>query len=130
MTVAAAPRLGNVLVERGYLTLDNLQSALEYQQHSGRNRLLGEILVDLEYCTDEQILECLAAENGVPYASAHSQHARQASTSAPSWRGRSQLPHEKLSRIAVCAGSPPTATTLRSASSIAAAASAHGSSAP
>ena len=32
------------------------------------SKLLGEILVDLEYCTEDQVVECLAAEYGVPYA--------------------------------------------------------------
>ena len=60
--------------------------------------------------------------NGVPYATAASWQARAARTSAPRFSGLSGRPHEKLSRIAVRAGSPPTATTLRSASSIALAA--------
>ena len=46
----------------------DLQSALEQQQQEGRNKLLGEILVELEYCTEDQVVECLAAEYGVPYA--------------------------------------------------------------
>lgn len=61
-------RLGNVLIERGYLSLDQLQEALQHQQKSGRNRLLGEILVELELCTEEQVLEGIAAEYGVPFA--------------------------------------------------------------
>ncbi len=65
---AAPQRLGNVLVERGYLALDQLQSALDYQRQAGKNKLLGEILVDLNYCSEDQVVECLAAEYGVPYA--------------------------------------------------------------
>jgi len=65
---SAVRRLGNVLIERGYLTLEKLQTALQYQQKSGRNKLLGEILIELELCTEEQVLEALAAEYGVPYA--------------------------------------------------------------
>ncbi len=61
-------RLGNILVERGFLTLDQLQSALEHQQRSGRGKLLGEILVDLQLCTDDQVVECLARTFDVPYA--------------------------------------------------------------
>ena len=61
-------RLGNVLVERGYLSVDGLQTALEQQRLvGGRNRLLGEIIIDLGLCTEDQIVECLAAEYGVPY---------------------------------------------------------------
>jgi type IV pilus assembly protein PilB len=65
---AAPQRLGNVLIERGYLTLDQLQSALDYQRQAGKNKLLGEILVDLDYCSEDQVVECLAVEYGVPYA--------------------------------------------------------------
>jgi type IV pilus assembly protein PilB len=62
------PRLGNVLIERGYLTLERLQAALDHQKQAGKNKLLGEILVDLEYCSEDQVIECLAAEYGVPFA--------------------------------------------------------------
>jgi len=68
-TATSMPRrLGNLLVDKGYISGEQLQSALENQQQGGRNKLLGEILVDLEYCSEDQIVECLAAEYGVPYA--------------------------------------------------------------
>jgi type IV pilus assembly protein PilB len=70
-TVAEAPaRLGNVLIERGYLTLDQLETALEMQSHQRGSvgKLLGEILVEQEFCTEDQVVECLAQEYGVPYA--------------------------------------------------------------
>ncbi len=65
---SAPARLGNLLVERGYLTAETLQRALEGQQADRSNRLLGEILVEQGYCTEDQVVECLAAEYGVPYA--------------------------------------------------------------
>ncbi len=69
MTLTSAnTRLGDLLVQRGYLSAESLASALERQRQGGRNRLLGEILVDGEYCTEDQIVECLASEYGVPYA--------------------------------------------------------------
>ncbi len=68
-TVVAAPRrLGDTLLARGYLTEEQLQTALQKQRGEWRGKLLGEILVELEYCSEEQIVECLAAEYGVPYA--------------------------------------------------------------
>src|SRR3990170_3439142 len=68
-TATLAPRrLGSLLIDKGYLTPDDLQSALERQKQEGRKKLLGEILVELEYCTEDQVVECLAAEYGVPYA--------------------------------------------------------------
>ena len=68
-TATAAPRrLGDLLVARGYLTDERLHEALAKQRSDGRGKLLGEILVDLEFCTEDQIVECLADEYGVPYA--------------------------------------------------------------
>ena len=64
---AATPRLGNILVERGYISLEQLQAALD-KQKQGKGRLLGEILVEENFCTDDQVVECLAAVYGVPYA--------------------------------------------------------------
>ncbi|MBC8356499.1 MAG: Flp pilus assembly complex ATPase component TadA [Planctomycetes bacterium] len=69
MPVLDAPiRLGNILVERGYLTVDQIQAALAQQHQSGKSKLLGEIVVDLEFCTEDQVVECLASGYGVPYA--------------------------------------------------------------
>ncbi|MDA7950441.1 MAG: Flp pilus assembly complex ATPase component TadA [Pirellulaceae bacterium] len=67
-TINAPKRLGNVLIERGYLTLAKLQEALDLQKQTKSHKLLGEILVDNNFCTEEQVTECLAAEYGVPYA--------------------------------------------------------------
>src|SRR5262245_196645 len=66
-TLTAPPRLGNVLIERGHITAEQLNAALE-EQRSGTGKLLGEILVERSYCTDDQVIECLAAVYGVPYA--------------------------------------------------------------
>jgi len=68
IAVSTPRRLGDLLVQRGYLSDEALQSALEAQKKGGRSKLLGEILVDLEYCTEDQIVECLATEYDVPYA--------------------------------------------------------------
>ncbi len=68
-TATSVPRrLGSLLIDRGYISPTNLQAALDRQKADGRQKLLGEILVDLEFCTEDQIVECLAAEYGVPYA--------------------------------------------------------------
>jgi type IV pilus assembly protein PilB len=66
-SLSAPPRLGNVLVERGYLTVEQLAAALDAQRGSA-GRLLGEILIEQKFCTDDQIIECLALVYGVPYA--------------------------------------------------------------
>ncbi len=61
-------RLGTLLVERGYLTPEQLQHALAQQAQSGGSQLLGEIIIQLAHCTEEQVTECLALQYGVPYA--------------------------------------------------------------
>jgi type IV pilus assembly protein PilB len=66
-TTTTAPRLGKVLVERGYVTVEQLNQALEEQRGSA-GKLLGEILVERGHCTDDQIIECLAAVYEIPYA--------------------------------------------------------------
>lgn len=68
IALAAPPRLGNLLVEKGFLSLEQLQNALSHQGQGGKSKLLGEIVVDLEFCTEDQVVECLAAGYGVPYA--------------------------------------------------------------
>lgn len=67
-TTGAPPRLGNLLVERGYLTVEELEKGLAAQHQGGKSKLLGEILVDMELCTEDHVTECLAVEYGVPYA--------------------------------------------------------------
>jgi len=64
----APPRLGDLLVERGYVSVEQLEAALAQQKSSSQNRLLGEILVSRGDCTEDQVIECLAVEYGVPYA--------------------------------------------------------------
>lgn len=66
--IAVPRRLGDMLIARGYLNKEQLDLALQKQRGEWRTKLLGEILVDLEFCTEDQIVECLAAEYGVPYA--------------------------------------------------------------
>ncbi len=64
----APRRLGDLLVAKGYLSDEQLQAALTKQKQASRHKLLGEVLVELEFCSEDQIVECLAAEYGVPYA--------------------------------------------------------------
>lgn len=60
-------RLGDLLIYREYITLEQLESALEEQANGDGSQLLGELLVNSEYCTEEQVLECLALEYRIPY---------------------------------------------------------------
>jgi type IV pilus assembly protein PilB len=63
-----AVRLGDLLVEKGVLTLDQIALALDHQKRSGHKRLLGEVLVELNLVSEEIVLEILAQAYGVPFA--------------------------------------------------------------
>jgi hypothetical protein len=60
-----ALRVGEMLVERGVITRDNLDAALARQRQSGQR--LAEVLVELGYAMEEDVLNCLALQAGVPY---------------------------------------------------------------
>jgi type IV pilus assembly protein PilB len=66
----AAPRLplGEMLVTRGLITPEQLKQALEHQSHKGHKKLLGEVLVELKFVTEQQVLEVLAESYGIPFA--------------------------------------------------------------
>ncbi len=61
-------QLGELLIENGALTREQLDEALAYQKESGNSLLLGEVLQKLECCTEEQIMASLASGYGVPFA--------------------------------------------------------------
>jgi len=61
-------RLGQLLLERGVVTAEQIDHALAQQKEKGHRKLLGELLVELGYCTDNQIASALAETYGVPYA--------------------------------------------------------------
>src|SRR5205085_12471931 len=60
--------LGQLLLGRGIIKQEQLDRALDEQKRSNHQKLLGEILVELHICTEDQITEALAAAYGVPYA--------------------------------------------------------------
>ena len=68
--VAAATRkpLGEVLIGAGILTRADLGEALAEQKRQGNQKLLGEVLVEMKLCSEEQLVEALACAYGVPYA--------------------------------------------------------------
>jgi type IV pilus assembly protein PilB len=67
-TTLAPRRLGDLLVEKGYLSREDLRRALEAQKQASRGKLLGEILIESGCSTEDQVIEALAYEYGVPYA--------------------------------------------------------------
>src|SRR3954464_646805 len=60
--------LGQLLLDKGLLKPEQLERALEEQRRSNHQKLLGEVLVELRLCTEDQITEALAQAYGVPYA--------------------------------------------------------------
>jgi hypothetical protein len=61
-------RLGRLLVEDGLLTEDQLDAALEQQIR--RRRLLGEIVIELGYVSQEDVERALAIQAGLAVADA------------------------------------------------------------
>ena len=73
-TAVAAPRVGDLLLEKGIVSQDQIEQALAYQKNNrGHRKLLGEVLVELEFVTNEQVMEALADAYGVPFARITSQ---------------------------------------------------------
>lgn len=64
-TIAPKGRLGDRLIERGRLTQAQLEVALAEQKRA--HRALGEILVNLSFCTQGDILELVAEDMGLPF---------------------------------------------------------------
>jgi type IV pilus assembly protein PilB len=60
--------LGQLLLAKGLIQQDQLEAALEEQKRSGHQKLLGELLVEMRICTEDQIVEALAQAYSVPYA--------------------------------------------------------------
>lgn len=61
-------QLGDLLVARGKITQEQLREALEEQRSRGGSRLLGEVLIELGFVSQAEVMEALAASYGVPYA--------------------------------------------------------------
>ncbi|MFA5388913.1 MAG: hypothetical protein WC312_04065 [Candidatus Omnitrophota bacterium] len=58
-------QLGELLVEMNLITSDQLKRALETQKDKGG--LLGQVLVDLGYVSEEAIAQAITAQYGFPY---------------------------------------------------------------
>jgi type IV pilus assembly protein PilB len=60
--------LGQLLLAKGLIQPEQLERALDEQKRSGHLKLLGEVLVEMRLCNEDQITESLAQAYGVPYA--------------------------------------------------------------
>lgn len=58
-------QLGELLIERGVINQKQLDEALGVQKEKGG--LIGQVLVDLKYATEEAIAQALTAQYGFPY---------------------------------------------------------------
>ncbi|MEM9883870.1 MAG: ATPase, T2SS/T4P/T4SS family, partial [Planctomycetota bacterium] len=65
---APAPRVGDLLLQRGDVTAEQIDQALAYQKSRGHRKLLGEVLVELDFVTEAQVMAALAEAYGVPFA--------------------------------------------------------------
>ncbi len=61
-------QLGQLLLARDIVTAEQIETALAEQKDKGHRKLLGELLVEMGYCTENQIASALAQGYGVPYA--------------------------------------------------------------
>jgi len=61
-------QLGQLLMAHGVVTAEQIEKALNEQKEKGHRKLLGELLVEMNYCTENQIASALAEAYGVPYA--------------------------------------------------------------
>ncbi len=61
-------QLGELLIEQGVLTSEQLDQALSYQKEMGNSLLLGEVLRKLNLCQEEDVMKALASAYGVPFA--------------------------------------------------------------
>jgi type IV pilus assembly protein PilB len=62
--------IGQLLVDKGYVTQAQIEQVLADQKNAGQRKLLGELLVETGVVTDEQVVETLAESFNVPYAKA------------------------------------------------------------
>lgn len=57
--------LGQILVERGVITFEQLEKALALQNKEGG--LIGEVIVKLGFAKEDEIAHCLSLQFGFPY---------------------------------------------------------------
>lgn len=57
--------LGQILVERGVITFEQLEKALAVQNKEGG--LIGEVIVKLGFAKEDEIAHCLSLQFGFPY---------------------------------------------------------------
>ena len=61
--------IGEILVEQGAITLEQLNKALEQQRSEKQKHRLGEVLINLGIITENDIVIALSIQFGFPYLS-------------------------------------------------------------
>jgi type IV pilus assembly protein PilB len=61
-------QIGEILQQRGIVTSEQIAEMLASQSASAHQKLLGELLVEKGYCSENDIASALAEAYGVPYA--------------------------------------------------------------
>lgn len=65
MAIGKTEQLGTALIKHGFLTQLKLNEALEEQKRTGR--MLGRVLVENSYITEEQMARVIAEQQGLPF---------------------------------------------------------------
>jgi len=60
--MASGKRLGEVMVEKGYVTQEQVEEALRLQRMPGEKRMLGQILISRGFATPPQVQVALARQ--------------------------------------------------------------------
>ncbi len=60
-------RLGEILVEEGYITEEQLLEALDFQKKSDSGMILGEVLIDRGYVSERGIARAIATQFHLPF---------------------------------------------------------------
>ncbi|MEM7626852.1 MAG: ATPase, T2SS/T4P/T4SS family [Planctomycetota bacterium] len=71
-TTATPQRIGDLLLAQERISQDQLEQALAFQKNNpGPRKLMGEVLVEMGFVTQDQVMEALAEACGVPFVRLH-----------------------------------------------------------
>ena len=65
--IAQKVRLGDILIEQGYITEEQLQKALQKQKELGFTKKLGEIFIEEGYLTQKDLLKVLSKQLNIEF---------------------------------------------------------------
>lgn len=60
-------KIGDILIEDGLITDQQLQNALEIQKTTYKDKRIGDLLINLKYITEEEFIQSLSKRLRVPY---------------------------------------------------------------